>query len=65
MQIEYPAEPTYWIITAGIAPVAGVTMPDQVTTAGPSWTVLLQTTDEAAWQAECERLGIGGEPVEN
>lgn len=58
MQIEYPAEPTYWIITAGVAPVAGVTMPDQVTTAGTGWTVLIQTTDEPTWMAECDRLGI-------
>jgi hypothetical protein len=58
MQIEYPDTPTYWILTAGLPPVAGVTMPDQVTTAGPNWTVLMQTTDEAAWLAECDRMGI-------
>jgi hypothetical protein len=63
MQIDYPDPPMFWIISAG-TPVAGVTGTDQVTTAGPSWEVLLQTTDEAEWLAECERLGIGGEPVE-
>ena len=56
--IEYPTEPTYWIITAGETPLAGVTLPGQVTTAGPQWTLLLQTTDEAEWRAECERLGL-------
>jgi uncharacterized protein (DUF983 family) len=57
MQIQYPDPPVFWIISAGI-PVAGLTMTDQTTTAGPSWEVLLQTTDEAEWRAECERLGI-------
>ena len=57
--IDHPAQPAYWIITNGESPVAGVTMPDQVTTAGPQWALLLKTTDEAEWQAEWERLGIG------
>ena len=56
--IEYPAEPTYWIITAGGPPVAGVTMPNEVTSAGPQWTVIVQTIDRDEWQAECERLGL-------
>jgi hypothetical protein len=58
MDIEHPTEPTYWIATAGVAPIAGVTEPEQVTTFGPGWTLLLQTTDEAAWQAECDRQGL-------
>lgn len=56
--IEYPAEPTYWIITAGGPPIAGVTMPDEVTSAGPQWNLVLQTVNKAEWQAECDRLGI-------
>jgi hypothetical protein len=56
--IEHPAEPTYWIISSEHRTLAGVTLPDQVTSAGPQWTLLLQTTDEAEWLAECERLGI-------
>jgi hypothetical protein len=58
MDIAKPADQTYWIATAGVSPVAGKTTPDQVTTFGPSWEILLQTTDEAEWLAECERLGI-------
>jgi hypothetical protein len=58
MDIEHPTERTYWIVTAGVAPVAGVTGQEQVTTFGPGWTLLLQTTDENEWQAECDRLGI-------
>jgi hypothetical protein len=57
MQIEYPDPPMFWIISAGV-PVAGVTETDQVTTAGPGWQILLQTTDETEWRAECNRLGI-------
>jgi hypothetical protein len=58
MEIFRPAQTTYWIATAGLAPVAGMTEPAMVTTFGTGWTVLLQTTDEAEWRAECERLGI-------
>lgn len=56
--IEYPLEPTYWIISSEYGTASGVTMPDQVTSAGPQWTLLLKTTDEAEWLAECEQLGI-------
>jgi hypothetical protein len=59
--IEYPSQPTYWIVAADGRHLAGVTLPEQVTSAGPQWSLLLQTTDEAEWQAECDRLGIGQE----
>lgn len=58
MHIEHPAERTFWIVTAGESPVAGVTEPEQVTTFGPGWSLLLQTADKEEWLAECERLGI-------
>jgi hypothetical protein len=59
MELTHPAVQTYWIITAGFFPVAGTTAPEQVTTFGPGWSLLLQTADEAEWLAECARLGIG------
>jgi hypothetical protein len=58
IEIAYPAEPTYWIASCDSGPAAGKTKPQQVTTFGPQWGILLQTTDEAEWLAECERLGI-------
>jgi hypothetical protein len=50
MEIQYPAATTYWIISSGGIAVAGQTEPNQVTTTGDDWEVLLQTTDLAAWQ---------------
>jgi hypothetical protein len=61
MEIAYPAEPTYWIVTVGL-PIAGVTLPEQVTTFGPDWSLLLQTVDETEWLEACAELGIGGDP---
>lgn len=63
IEISHPIETLYWIVTAGETPVAGRTEPDQVTSFGPMWRIMLQTTDEAKWLAECRRLGIG-EPEE-
>jgi hypothetical protein len=64
MEITYPAATTYWIISSGDIAAAGQTEPTQMTTVGEGREVLLQTVDEAEWRAECERLGIGGEPAE-
>jgi hypothetical protein len=61
MEIAYPAATTYWIISLGDIATAGQTEPVQVTTIGEGREVLLQTTDEAAWRAECDRLGIEGD----
>jgi hypothetical protein len=62
MEIAYPAATTYWIISSGDIAAAGQTEPMQVTTVGEGREVLLQTTNEAEWRAECERLGIGDKP---
>jgi hypothetical protein len=56
MEIQYPAATTYWIISSGGIAVAGQTEPNQVTTTGDDWEVLLQTTDEAEWQAAVDSM---------
>ena len=58
MEIHFPSVTTYWIASSGDLPLAGQTEPTQLTTFGQGWEILLQTTDEAEWLAECERLGI-------
>lgn len=62
--IDYPSQPTYWIIACDGRRLSGVTLPDQTTSAGPQWSLLFQTADEAEWAAECERLGLGGSSPE-
>jgi hypothetical protein len=64
MTIDHPEQTTYWILACDGQHLSGVTLPTQATAAGPMWDVLLQTTDNAAWEAERLRLGIEPLPGE-
>jgi hypothetical protein len=56
MEIRFPPVTTYWIASSGDLPLTGQTEPTQVTTFGAGWELLLQTTDEAEWQAAVDSM---------
>jgi hypothetical protein len=62
MEIHFPAVTTYWIASSGGPAIAGQTEPTQVTTFGAGWEILLQTIDQAEWQAAVALLPT--DPVE-
>lgn len=58
INIEYPLNTTYWILTNGSVFIKGITEIDQVTSANDNWSVHLLTQNELEWQNECVSLNI-------
>lgn len=62
INIEYPSNTTYWILTNGSVFIKGITEVNQVTSANDDWTIHLQTENESEWQNECVSLNIWDNP---
>jgi hypothetical protein len=57
-EITKPNNITYWIITDGKGYANGQTGPEQVTTVGNGWGVVMMTNDHNEYLSKCQELSI-------